>query len=113
MSGRNLNRLIDSWRRDPAFVEAYDALEEEFSVAKALIKARGKADLTQAQLAERIGTDQANISRWEGGTATPNVKTLRRIARAMRSRLVIEFDPLPPKRTTRMNAPRTPEKVVA
>ena len=28
------------WRQDPAYVAAYDALEEEFALAEALIKAR-------------------------------------------------------------------------
>ena len=34
------------WRKDPEFVAAYDALEEEFALADALIQARGHADMT-------------------------------------------------------------------
>jgi hypothetical protein len=35
------------WRKDPKYVAAYDALEDEFAVAAALIKARGEAGMTQ------------------------------------------------------------------
>jgi hypothetical protein len=34
------------WRKDPNYVEAYDALEDEFSLAAALIEARAHAGLT-------------------------------------------------------------------
>jgi hypothetical protein len=35
------------WRKDPKYVAAYDALEEEFALASALIKARSAAEMTQ------------------------------------------------------------------
>jgi hypothetical protein len=37
--------------KDPEFVAAYDALEDDFAVASALIEARGEADMTQEQVA--------------------------------------------------------------
>ena len=49
------------WRKDPKFVAAYDALEDEFAVAAALAKARGDAALTQEQIAKAMGTTQAVI----------------------------------------------------
>jgi len=48
--------------KDPQFVAAYDALEEEFALASALIKARGDADMTQEQVAEAMGTTQAVVA---------------------------------------------------
>ena len=50
------------WREDPAYVAAYDALEDEFGLAGALIKARSDAGLTQAQVAEAMNTTQAAIA---------------------------------------------------
>ena len=35
------------WRKDPAYVAAYDSLEEEFTLAATMIKARADAGLTQ------------------------------------------------------------------
>ena len=36
-----------AWRKDPAYLKAYNALEDEFSLARAMIEARAHAGLTQ------------------------------------------------------------------
>ena len=51
------------WEKNPAFTEAYYALEEEFRLAKALIEARSQADMTQEQVAQAMGTSQAAVAR--------------------------------------------------
>jgi ribosome-binding protein aMBF1 (putative translation factor) len=81
------------WRRDPDYVAAYDSLEEEFALASALIAARTKAGLTQAQLAARMQTTQAVIARLEGGQTKPSTRTLERFATATGMRLRISFEP--------------------
>ena len=53
--------------KDPEFKAAYDALEDEFALAGALIEARSKADMTQEQVAEAMGTTQTVIARLESG----------------------------------------------
>src|SRR6185437_13838758 len=45
-------RVFAEWRTDPAYLAAYDALDEEFSLAESLISARSEAALTQDQLAK-------------------------------------------------------------
>ena len=42
------------WKKDPKYVAAYDALEAEFALASAMIKARADADMTQEQVAEAM-----------------------------------------------------------
>ena len=49
--------------KDPGFKEEYDALEPEFAVMKAILRARVQAGLTQKQLADMPGISQADISR--------------------------------------------------
>jgi ribosome-binding protein aMBF1 (putative translation factor) len=83
------------WRKDPVFVAAYDALEEEFALASSLIKARGDADMTQEQVAQAMGTTQAVIARLESGRTRPSTRTLDRFAKATHSRLRITFEPQP------------------
>lgn len=83
------------WRKDSAYVAAYDALEEEFALASAVIGARAKAGLTQEELAERMGTTQPVIARLEGGRVKPSTRTLERLAKATGTRLRISFDPVP------------------
>ena len=85
------------WRKDPNYVEVYDALEDEFSLAAALIEARAHAGLTQQQLAHRMHTTQAVIARLESGRAKPSTRTLERLAAATGMRLRISFEPMPAK----------------
>jgi len=70
---------------------AYEAMAEEFNLARELISARVRAGLTQAELAERMGTTQSAIARLESGAQLPSVSTLLKFARATRSRPVIKL----------------------
>jgi ribosome-binding protein aMBF1 (putative translation factor) len=85
--------LFEEWRKDPEYVKAYDALEEEFTLAEAFIRARAQADLTQQQVAERMGTTQAVVARLESGRVKPSTRTLERFAKATGTRLRIQFEP--------------------
>lgn len=70
------------------------ALEEEEArvrIAEIVYEARSAAGLTQAALAERIGTKQSVISAIENGSQMPTIPTLRRIARALDRQLTIDL----------------------
>jgi phage-related protein/DNA-binding XRE family transcriptional regulator len=82
-----------AWRKDPEYEKAYNALEDEFSLAASLIEARARAGLTQQQLAERMNTTQAVIARLESGRVKPSTRTLERLAAATGLRLRISFEP--------------------
>jgi ribosome-binding protein aMBF1 (putative translation factor) len=84
------------WMKDPEFVAAYDALEDEFALASALIKARGDAELTQEQVAAAMGTTQALVARLESGRVVPSTRTLERFAKATHTKLRISFEPEKP-----------------
>jgi DNA-binding XRE family transcriptional regulator len=84
-----------NWRDDPRYIEAYNALDSEFSLAAALIEARAHAGLTQEQLAKRMHTTPAVIARLEGGRVKPSTRTLERFAAATGMRLRITFEPAP------------------
>jgi ribosome-binding protein aMBF1 (putative translation factor) len=85
-----------AWRKDPEHEKAYDALEDEFTLAAAMIKSRAHAGLTQQQqLAERMHTTQAVIARLESGRVKPSTRTLERLAAAMGMRLRISSEPAP------------------
>jgi ribosome-binding protein aMBF1 (putative translation factor) len=86
------------WMKDPAFRAAYDALEDEFALAAALIRARGDAYMTQEQVAEAMGTTQAVVAPLEGGRIRPTTRTLERFAKATGTKLRISFVPAKPRR---------------
>jgi predicted transcriptional regulator len=71
---------------------AYNALAEEFSLAEALIRARAEADMTQAQVAERMKTSQSYVAKLESGLVSPSMKALQRYAEATGARLKISLE---------------------
>ena len=89
-----LRNLHQKWSEDPAYKKVYDELEEEFALAAAIAEARGRAGLTQEQVAERMHTTQSNIARLEAGRTTPSTRTLERFAQAVGARLKISFEPI-------------------
>ena len=82
------------WMQDPEFVKEYEALEEEFSLASAMIAARAHADMTQQDVAAKMETSQSYIAKLEGGAVSPTMKALKRYAEATGSRVKITFEPV-------------------
>lgn len=64
---------------------------------KTLKEARQKAGLTQAQVADAIGTSQQNYQRWEKGNAAPDIDTIRSLSAILKvplNTLMARRDPL-------------------
>ena len=89
----SIDALHAKWMKNPKYQAEYDALEDEFALAAALIDARTKSELTQEQIAERMGTSRTAVVRLLGGAANPSVKTLQRYAHATGTKLRITFEP--------------------
>ena len=87
-----LSKLSDEWFKDPEFVREFDSLEEEFTLAQALIGARAQAGLTQEELAQRMGTTQSVVARLEGGRSRPSTTTLAKFAKATGTKLRVSFE---------------------
>ena len=81
------------WMQNPEFVKEYEAIEEEFSLASAMIAARAQADMTQQDVAAKMETSQSYIAKLEGGAVSPTMKALKRYAAATGSRVKITFEP--------------------
>ena len=88
-----LDEFLEEQLKDPQFKEEYDALEPEFVVMQALIDARKDSGMTQKELSAATGISQADISRLEHGNGNPSLRTLQRIAKALKMSLKIEFVP--------------------
>lgn len=82
---------------DPAVRAEYEAQAEEFALLDELLRARKNAGLTQAEVAERMGTQAPAVARLEAGGGSrrhsPSLTTLRKYAEAVGCRLEIRLRP--------------------
>jgi transcriptional regulator with XRE-family HTH domain len=89
------DEMVREWKEDPEFKREYDALEGEFSLFDELLRARQEAGLTQAEVAERMGTKASAIARLEAGGGSnkhsPSIATLRKYAEVVGCQLEIRL----------------------
>lgn len=90
---RTFDDMLSKQLRDKEFKKEYDAIQPEMDVIRAIVDARTSLNMTQKELAERTGINQADISKLENGTRNPSVNLLKRLAEGMGMVLKIEFVP--------------------
>ena len=90
---KTLNDMLSEQLKDEKFRKEYEAIQPEMDVIRAIVDARTSQNLTQKELAERTGINQADISKLENGTRNPSVNLLKRLADGMGMALRIEFVP--------------------
>ena len=87
--------LVKKMLKNPAVKKAYDAQADEFALLDELLRARRRAGLSQAEVAERMGTKAPAVARLEAGGGTnqhsPSLATLRKYARAVGCRLEVKL----------------------
>jgi ribosome-binding protein aMBF1 (putative translation factor) len=93
MSTKDLATLKAEMLADPEVKRAYDELAPEYEIARAILRARDASGLTQAQLAERMGTSQSFVARLESGRTLPSARTLLKIAAATGTRPRFTLEP--------------------
>jgi ribosome-binding protein aMBF1 (putative translation factor) len=77
--------------KDPQFKKVWAESEAEYQLAVKLIDARLKKNMSQRELASKVKTSQAAISRIEAMAGNPSLSLLKRIARALDTKLSISF----------------------
>lgn len=90
---KTLNDMLEKQLKDEEFRKEYETIQPEIDIIKALVDARNSLNLTQKELAERTGINQADISKIENGTRNPSLNLLKRLADGMGMVLKIEFIP--------------------
>lgn len=90
---KTLQKLKKEQMQNPEFVKEYEAIQPEMDVIRAIVEARTSQNITQKELAERTGINQADISKLENGTRNPSINLLKRLAEGMGMALKIEFVP--------------------
>jgi ribosome-binding protein aMBF1 (putative translation factor)/phage-related protein len=92
-------------RRSAGYGEAKAQLEAYEQLARIVIRRRMELDLTQEQLATRMGTSHSAISRIESGQHSTSVQTLQRLAAALEMRFVMGFEHGPAEKPVRELVP--------
>ena len=77
--------------QDEEFRKLWADMEPEFQIINLIVSARQEKGLTQKQLAELAGIEQASLSRIETGKVSPDLATIKKIATAMGKKLELSF----------------------
>lgn len=89
----SFNEFLNKQLENPEFKKEWDDIQPEMDVIRAMIDARISQNITQKELAERTGINQADISKLENGTRNPSLKLLKRLADGMDMNLSLVFTP--------------------
>ena len=90
---KTLKQFKEEQLQNPEVAKAYQEIQPELDVIRAIVNARTSQNMTQKELAERTGINQADISKLENGTRNPSINLLKRLADGMDMMLKIEFVP--------------------
>jgi len=90
---RSYKDVKRSFLADPEFRKEYEALGPEFELIESIVRRRMELKMSQGDLAAKVGTGQAAVSRLESGNANPTLASLAEIAKALDADLRIELKP--------------------
>lgn len=78
---------------EPDVLKEYEAHKTEYEVAMSLIKARLASNMTQADVAKRMRTSQAQIARLESGHHFPSIHSIHKYAQAVNRKIFLSIAP--------------------
>lgn len=91
----NHSQLKTKALSDPNVKIAYDEMAPEFALLRQMLQARQKAGLSQAEVAERMGTKPPAVTRLESslgnGKHSPSLATLQKYAHAVGYELQVKL----------------------
>ena len=86
--------FLKNARKRKGFSKAYNNLEAEYTLVRAMLAARSKSGFTQDTVAKLMGTTKSAVSRLESaGKHAPSLTTLKKYAQAVGCHLEIKFIP--------------------
>lgn len=87
----SFKELKQEFMQDEVFSAEYEQLKPRYEIISQIIEARTEKNMTQTELAKRIGTQRSNISRLESGTYNPSLDFLIKVAGALGKELTIRM----------------------
>ncbi|OGU09418.1 MAG: hypothetical protein A2075_00420 [Geobacteraceae bacterium GWC2_58_44] len=92
------HQMVEAWKPEPGFESAYDEPDTpEFVLLRELLLARQRSGLTQAEVAEKMGTKPPAVTRLETALSdqrhSPTIATLKKYAQAVGCKLEVHLVP--------------------
>lgn len=87
----SMKSIKEKLLQDEEFKEEYEKLKPRYELISLIIKTRLEQNLTQEELAKRIGTKKSNISRLESGNYNPSLDFIIKVADAFGKKVKLEF----------------------
>lgn len=91
MKFRDFNEIKKELLKDPEVKKEYDRLEPKFALIRSIIDKRVEKNISQEELASRMGTKQSALSRFESGNYNPSLAFMQKVAEALDSKLEIKI----------------------
>ena len=82
-AGAKFSEVREILMMDEEFKSEYEKLKPRYDVISQIIEERAKQNITQEELAFRVGTQKSNISRLESGTYNPSLDFLIKVAHSL------------------------------
>lgn len=90
-AGVSFEEMKANMLKDKEFKTEYEKLKPRYEVIEQIIKARKEQNITQSELAKRVGTQKSNISRLESGNYNPSLDFLVKVAESLGKNLSVQI----------------------
>lgn len=90
-TGISFDLLKEELLEDEEFRAEYDKLKPRYEVISQIIQVRKEKNMTQEDLAKKVGTQKSNISRLESGNYNPSLDLLIKVARCLGKDLLVQI----------------------
>jgi DNA-binding XRE family transcriptional regulator len=82
-AGAKFEEVHTRLMKDGEFKAEYEKLKPRYELIAQIIDARGQLNITQEELASRVGTQKSNISRFESGSYNPSLDFITKVAHSL------------------------------
>ncbi len=90
-AGISFEEMKEDMLKDEEFKIEYEKLKPRYEAIEQIIRARKEQNMTQAELAKRVGTQKSNISRLESGNYNPSLNFLSKVAESLGKSLSVQL----------------------
>ncbi len=90
-AGISFEEMKADMLKDEEFRIEYEKLKPRYEAIEQIIRARKEQNMTQAELAKRVGTQKSNISRLESGNYNPSLDFLAKVAESLGKSLSVQL----------------------